>query len=114
MSDCIFCKIVNKEIPKEFILEDQNILAFDDINPKAPVHIMLIPKKHIVSVKNLGDENSGVAECLVLGAKKIAELKKLDGYKLVFNVGRPGGQVIDHLHLHLLGGWPAAPGRVEV
>ncbi len=113
-ASCIFCKIIKKEIPTEFILEEDDVLAFDDINPKAPVHILVIPKKHIESVSDLDSENAGVAERLILGAKKIAEGKKLSGYKLVFNVGQEGGQIISHIHLHLLGGWPSSPGKLEV
>ena len=112
--DCIFCKIAKKEIPTKFILEEDDILAFDDINPKAPVHILVIPKEHIESVKDLDSKSAWVAERLILGAKKIAGEKKLSGYKLVFNVGREGGQIVSHIHLHLLGGWPRSPEKLEV
>lgn len=103
--DCIFCKIVNKEIPKEFVYEDDEVLAFDDIHPKAPTHILVIPREHLASIARAEDEHSGMLAKVLLTAKKIAEKKKLSGYKLVFNVGRDGGQVIDHVHLHVLGGW---------
>ena len=101
--DCIFCKIANKEIPKDFVLENEKLMAFDDIHPKAPIHILIMPKAHIASVKELDSGN--LAGELVLTAKKLAQDKNLDGYKLVFNVGRTGGQEVDHLHLHLLGGF---------
>ncbi len=103
---CLFCKIANKEVPADIVYEDERFLAFKDINPKAPVHILIIPKKHIPSVDHL-DESADkelMGEMIIL-ARKIAKEKGLNGYKLVINVGRGGGQVIDHLHLHLLGGW---------
>ena len=101
--DCIFCKIANKEISTDFLRESDKLIAFVDIHPKAPVHILVVPKNHIASVKELND--GGLAGDMILEAKKLAEEKKLEGYKLVFNVGRAGGQEIDHLHLHLLGGF---------
>ncbi|OGF68783.1 histidine triad nucleotide-binding protein [Candidatus Giovannonibacteria bacterium RIFCSPLOWO2_02_FULL_45_14] len=100
--DCIFCKIANKEIPKELVLENEELIAFDDIHPKTPVHILVVTKAHVASVKEL--ENPELAGDMVMAAKKIAGEKNLDGYKLLFNVGREGGQEIDHLHLHLMGG----------
>jgi len=107
MSECIFCKIVGGEQEADVVYENDEFLAFKDINPKAPVHVLIIPKKHIVSVNHLQGEDQSLAGRLVLTAPKVAEEMgiKEKGYKLVFNVGRGGGQVIDHLHLHLLGGW---------
>jgi len=104
MNGCIFCKIIKGEIPSKKIFEDNEIIAFDDINPKAKVHVLVVPKKHIVSVKELQGVDKDLVGELILTAKKIAEEKKLHGYKLVVNVGREGGQEIDHLHLHLLSG----------
>ncbi|MBZ9577489.1 histidine triad nucleotide-binding protein [Patescibacteria group bacterium] len=104
--DCIFCKIANKEIPKDFVYEDEKIMAFEDINPKAPVHLLIIPKKHIPSVDHLGVEDKTLMGEIILTAKKIAKEKDLKGYKLIINVGRSAGQLIDHLHLHLLAGRP--------
>jgi histidine triad (HIT) family protein len=102
---CIFCKILNKELPADIIYEDEKILAFKDIHPKAPIHILIIPKDHIISVDHLKEENKELIGELVLVAKKIAEMKGLStGYKLTINVGKDGGQEVDHLHLHLLGG----------
>ncbi len=104
MNDCLFCKIINKEIPSEIIYEDDNVLAFKDINPKAAVHFLIVPKKHIESIIYLEEVDREIISNLIFTAKKIAEEKNIDGYKLVFNVGRKGGQVIDHIHLHILAG----------
>ena len=108
--ECLFCKIANKEAPAEMVYEDGLFAAFKDINPKAPVHILIVPKKHIVSVNDLGEADKPMLGELFLAAKKIAKERGVmdKGYKLVFNVGRGGGQIIDHLHLHLLGGWKSA------
>lgn len=101
---CVFCKIVNKELPSEIVYEDEKVLVFKDINSKAPVHLLVVPKKHISSIKDSGSEN--IARVLILAAKKVAEKKKIAGYKLVFNVGKEGGQIVDHLHMHFLAGKP--------
>lgn len=103
--DCVFCKILNKEIPTDFVYEDDAVMAFADIRPSAPVHILVVPKRHVASVMALEDADRELTASLIFAAKKVAEEKGLKGYKLVFNVGREGGQVVDHLHLHLLGGW---------
>lgn len=100
--DCIFCKIAKGELPSEKVLETESLVAFNDINPKAKVHVLIIPKKHIESIKHLAELDKSLVGEMVLVAKKIAEEKNLTGYKLVFNVGREGGQIVDHLHLHLL------------
>jgi histidine triad (HIT) family protein len=104
--NCIFCKIVNKEIPKEMIHEDDNIVAFEDIEPKAPVHLLILPKKHIPSIDHLELKDRELIGELFLVAKKIAREKGIaeTGYRLIFNVGKDAGQTIDHLHLHLMGG----------
>ncbi len=102
--DCIFCKIIKGEIPSTKVLENDEVFAFDDINPKAKVHILIVPKKHIESVRSLELSDKGLMGEMVLVAQKIAKEKNLSGYKLVINVGRDGGQLVDHLHLHLLGG----------
>ncbi|OHA09577.1 MAG: histidine triad nucleotide-binding protein [Candidatus Sungbacteria bacterium RIFCSPLOWO2_01_FULL_60_25] len=107
--DCIFCGIVQRAIPATVVAEDERIMAFPDIHPKAPVHIVVIPKQHIESIAHLEENHSDVIAAIIYAAKRIAAEKKLEGYKLVFNVGRLGGQSVDHLHLHLLGGW-AKPG----
>lgn len=100
--DCIFCKIASKEAPAKIVYEDENVIAFPDIDPKAPVHILIIPKKHIPSVDHVEIEDKTLMGELILAAQKIAREKGLDGYKLEIYVGRSAGQVIDHLHLHLL------------
>lgn len=104
MSDCIFCKIVNKEIPSEIVYEDDKIIAFKDINPQTPIHLLIVPKKHILSVDHVEIQDKTLMGDLILVAQKIAKEKNLSGYKLQINVGRNGGQIIDHLHLHLLSG----------
>lgn len=103
--NCIFCKIAHKEQPAEVVYENDFVLAFYDIKPKAPVHVLIVPKKHIESVAHLAEDDKKLLCEMLFTARDIAKMQKIDeGYKLVFNVGRRGGQVIDHLHLHLLGG----------
>jgi len=104
MSDCIFCKIVNRQLPAEIIYEDNNAVVFKDIIPKAPVHFLIVPKKHIDSINALLPEDKGLMGELFLVAQKIAREKEISGYKLVINVGREGGQLVEHLHIHLLSG----------
>ena len=110
--ECIFCRIVRGEMPAELIHEAENLVAFKDIYPHAPVHILLVPKKHIRSINDLEEEDRTVLSDLVFSAKKIAVEQGIDktGYKLVYNVERGGGQDVFHLHLHVLGGrqlgWP--------
>ena len=103
--DCLFCQIAKGEKNTDVIFEDDHIKAFKDIHPKAPVHILVIPKRHIQSIAHLEDDHNDIIAKVVYGAKQVAEKLGLKGYKLIFNVGREGGQVVDHLHLHLLGGW---------
>ena len=101
---CLFCQIINKEIPATVVYEDEQVIAFNDINPKADVHVLIVPKKHIDSIANLQTEDAELIGYLLLIAQKIADKKGLKGYKLQFNVGKEGGQIIFHIHLHLLGG----------
>lgn len=103
---CIFCKIANKEIPTEAIFEDEKIIAFKDLHPIAPVHVLIIPKKHIESVNDLVAEDQEVMGRMILAAKKIAQDLSISekGYKLLIRVGAWGGQEVPHLHLHLIGG----------
>lgn len=105
---CLFCQIINKEVPSDIVYEDEEIIAFKDINPKAPLHFLVLPKKHIASVADLKEKDGVLVAKLILAAKKIAQKQQVSekGYKLVFNVGRGGGQMIDHLHLHFLSGSP--------
>ena len=106
--DCIFCKIVSGEIKADFLYKGEDLLAFKDINPSAPVHILIIPKKHIRSINDIEEQDGTLISKIFMRAKQIAKDQGIDksGYKLVFNVERGGGQFVFHLHLHLLGGWP--------
>jgi len=103
----LFCKIIKKEISANAVYEDEKVLAIKDIKPLAPIHLLVIPKKHIVSIDHLVLDDKELIGEIVLTAQKIARDHGVSktGYKLGFNVGRGGGQIIDHLHLHLLGGW---------
>ena len=104
---CIFCKIVNGEIPTEFLYEDETLVVFRDINPHAPVHILIVPKKHIRSINDLAENDREIISHMIMVGKNIAKKESVQssGYKLLFNVEKGGGQVIFHLHLHLIGGW---------
>jgi len=104
--DCIFCKIANKEIAAEIVYENEKVIAFKDAKPVTPVHILIVPKKHIPSVNNLESQDKELIGELFLIAQKIAKEQGVDqtGYRLVFNIGKDAGQTINHLHLHLLGG----------
>ena len=104
MSDCVFCKIINKEIPTKIIYEDTNIIAFNDINPQVRNHILIVPKKHEQDIENIKDPK--IYEHLLNAAIKIAkELKMSDsGYRLCLNTGHNAGQTVQHVHMHLLGG----------
>ncbi|OWK27087.1 MAG: histidine triad nucleotide-binding protein [Parcubacteria group bacterium GW2011_GWA2_38_13b] len=106
MSLCIFCEMAIGKRGDNIVYEDEYILALNDINPKAPVHLLILPKKHIESVNELSGGDKDLFWRLFELAKKMAKEKNIEqGYKLIFNVGRKGGQIIDHLHLHLLGGY---------
>ena len=108
----IFTKIINKEIPTDIVYEDDQLLAFNDIVPQAPVHILIIPKKEIKTLNNLQVEDSLIVGKMLLLAKDLAKKHKIDqtGYRTVFNCNKDGGQTVFHIHLHLLGGrkltWP--------
>jgi histidine triad (HIT) family protein len=112
MTDCLFCKIISRHIPARVVYEDETMLAFEDIKPQAPVHILLIPKDHFSSLVEATEERSGLLGRLLLLAKNIARQKNLEktGYRIVLNTGRDSGQEVGHLHFHLLGGrrmtWP--------
>lgn len=103
---CIFCKIINKEIESDILYEDEQVLAFKDIDPKAPVHVLIIPKKHILAVDHIESQDKELVGHLFLAAKAVAREQGVveTGYRLLFNVGRDAGQTVDHLHLHLIGG----------
>lgn len=110
--DCIFCKIAQNEIPSKKIYEDEEFLAFNDLEPQAPVHVLIIPKMHIKSADEITNENRDVVGKIFMIASKIAKEQGLEnGYRIVNNCGKDGGQTVQHLHFHLLGGrkmnWPA-------
>ena len=112
MTDCLFCKIVNREIPAGIVFEDDRVLAFNDINPQAPTHVLIIPKRHIASLNDLTPEDDGIVGELARRAAAIAAERGIaaGGYRTVFNTNRDAGQTVFHIHLHLLGGramaWP--------
>ncbi len=103
--DCLFCKIAAGEIPSTKVYEDDKLLAFKDINPQAPVHILIIPKEHFDSVDALDEKSAPIVGDIMLVAKKIAAEQGLkDGYRIITNIGENGGQTVKHLHFHILGG----------
>ena len=104
--DCIFCKIIAKEIPGELLYQDERVTAFRDIQPAAPVHILIVPNKHIPSMNEATVEDEALLGYMQLIAQKLAKEEGIAerGYRLVTNTGKEGGQVVLHLHLHLLGG----------
>lgn len=107
MSACLFCRIVAGEIPAKVVYDDEDFLAFRDISPQAPVHVLLIPKRHVASVGDATEEDAALLGKLLLVAKGIAETEGIaSGYRLVTNRGAEAGQSVFHLHLHLLGGRP--------
>ncbi len=111
MDDCLFCKIAAGEIPSAKVYEDDKVFAFHDIDKKAPVHVLIIPKQHIASVSETPEEDMGIFAHIMGVAKKLADEFKLeDGFRIVVNTGKNGGQSVPHLHFHLLGGrqleWP--------
>ncbi len=108
MKDCIFCQIGEGELPAQIVFEDEKIVAFKDINPKAPTHLLIIPKKHIENLNNLTPKDATLVGQLIITAVDLAQKLKISqtGYRLVFNSGSHSGQIIDHIHLHLLGGGP--------
>ena len=112
MDNCIFCKIANGEIPSNIVYEDNLTIAFEDLEPKAPVHILIIPKKHLSSTLEINSDNSDIIGHIFTVAGKIARKKGFDktGFRIVNNCGEDGGQTVGHIHFHLLAGrnmqWP--------
>ena len=111
MDECLFCKIVQGKIPSKKIYEDEQTFAFEDIDPKAPTHVLVVPKKHIVGLKEAREAEAEIIGLCHLTAAKIARDRKIeDGYRTVLNVGPKSGQSVFHLHVHLIGGrdlrWP--------
>jgi len=105
--DCTFCQIIRREKPADFVYQNESLVVFKDAHPHAPVHLLIVPKRHIRSVNDLTEQDRDLLSEMILRARKVAkeQLISSSGYKLVFNVERGGGQIIFHLHMHLLGGW---------
>ncbi len=104
---CIFCQIIDGKIPTEFLYKDEEIVAFKDINPQAPVHVLVVPRKHIPTINVLEEDDLLLIGKMVAVARDLAKESNIakSGYKLIFNVEKGGGQEIFHIHLHLVGGW---------
>jgi len=106
-NDCLFCKIAHGQMDTDFLFENDDLVVFRDINPHAPVHLLIVPKRHIRSINDLTPQDNAILAEMITSAKQMAKEENVDksGYKLLFNVEKGGGQVIFHLHLHLMGGW---------
>lgn len=112
MSDCIFCKIIKKEIPSKIVYEDDMVIAFEDVNPQAPVHLLIVPRKHIPTLLDLTPEDNQLIGHIFLTANNLAKNKgiSVSGFRTVFNCNKDAGQAVYHIHLHIFGGrgmaWP--------
>lgn len=112
MMDCLFCKIAHKEIDSDILYQDDQVLAFNDINPQAPIHTLIIPRKHIATINDIEAQDKALIGHMVFVAKQLAEDLKIaeEGYRILYNVNAGAGQAVFHIHLHLLGGramhWP--------
>lgn len=106
MKNCIFCKIINREIPSNIVYEDEKVIAFNDINPAAPIHILVIPKKHIETLLDISEEDSSLIAYIYQIINKIAEEKGFDkkGFRVITNCGEDSGQEVKHIHFHILAG----------
>lgn len=110
--DCIFCKIAKHEIPANTVYEDEDVIAFKDINPQAPIHLLIVPKEHVASIMEITEDNKEIVNKIIKVAQNLAQQNNIDnkGFRLVVNTGDDGGQTVKHLHFHLLGGrfmtWP--------
>lgn len=106
MEDCIFCKIAAGSIPSRMVYEDEKVLAFEDINPMAPVHVVIIPKRHVATLMDVDPSDMADLQAMMSAAQEVARVKKVDqkGFRVVINCNTEGGQVVFHLHMHLLGG----------
>jgi histidine triad (HIT) family protein len=104
--ECVFCKIVARQLPAELLHEDDELLAFADVGPQAPLHALIIPKRHVATVNELTDDDAGLVGRMVLRARALAVSRGVDdsGYRLIFNCNGDGGQTVYHVHMHLLGG----------
>jgi histidine triad (HIT) family protein len=110
MDDCLFCKIIERKIPSTIVYEDERVLAFNDIDPQAPTHVLIVPKRHISTLNDIGTEDDRIVGELVRRAATIAKERGFSevGYRTLFNTNRGAGQSVFHIHLHLLGGRPLA------
>ena len=112
MEDCLFCKIINREISANIVFENDNILAFEDIEPQAPIHLLIIPKKHIASINDIEPKDNNICGDMLLAAKEIANMMNVDGsgFRTIFNTNEDAGQTVFHIHMHFLAGrkmkWP--------
>ncbi len=111
MKDCLFCKIANGDVETEIVYRDELACAFNDINPQAPIHILIVPRKHIEGVNSLTEKDKEIISHILLVAKRLAEEKSLseNGFRILVNSGPNAGQVVEHLHFHLLGGAKLKP-----
>lgn len=106
MANCLFCRIRDGEVPSKKVYEDEHVIAFHDIYPKAPLHVLIVPRKHIATINDMEAGDAELVGRLFLAAKKIAaDAGYGDGYRVMMNCGEKGGQVIFHMHLHLMAGW---------
>jgi histidine triad (HIT) family protein len=112
MTDCLFCKVINREIPASIVYEDDRMLAFDDINPQGPTHVLIVPKRHIATLNDLTPEDDATVGEMIRRAAVIANERGISaaGFRTIFNTNRDAGQTVFHVHLHLIGGrnlaWP--------
>ena len=106
MDDCIFCKIIAGDIPSDILYHDDEIVAFRDVNPVAPIHILIVPVEHLVTIQDIPDDNTSLTHTMIRTANHLANQEGIseNGYRLVINCGEQGGQVVQHLHMHLIGG----------
>lgn len=111
MDNCIFCKIINRQIPSSIVFEDEKVIAFEDIHPAAPVHVLIVPKVHVENVLSLKDSSYSILEDIHKAIKAVAEKKGIDrtGFRIISNCGKDGGQTVPHLHYHVLGGKDLGP-----
>lgn len=112
-ADCVFCRIVAGLLPTTKVFEDETVVAFADLHPRAPVHLLVVPRRHMESVLATTPADEALLGHLLGVARQLASERGLPGYKLQFNVGAAGGQVVPHVHLHLLGGWTQPVGEGE-
>ena len=103
---CLFCNIINGKTPSTKVFENERVYAFEDINPLAPVHVLIVPKTHVEKIDDLNNSNSAIMADIFLAVKEVAKIKDIDkrGYRIIINNGKAGGQIIWHIHVHLMGG----------